>query len=124
MRVSRDSIATEPISVVPRRDRAGGSGLEAEEDLGEGRLAAAGLADDGEGLGLAGVEGDELVGLHHAGVAAEEGVGADLVVFAQAVDGEHDLADGGARAAVSRAAGGVAQSISVPADAAGGVGAG
>ncbi len=39
-------------------DRTRGGGLEAEEHLGQRRLSAAALADDGEGFGLAGVEAD------------------------------------------------------------------
>ena len=49
--------------LVVEHDLALGRGLEAEQDLGEGRLAAAGFADQGHGLGLAGDEVDLLVGL-------------------------------------------------------------
>jgi hypothetical protein len=60
-----------------------GGGLEPEQHLGERRLAAAGFADDGQRLGLAGLEAERLVRLDHAGVAAEERARADLVVFLQ-----------------------------------------
>ena len=52
--------------LVVEHDLAVGRGLEAQQHLGEGRLAAAGFADDRHGLGLARVEVELLVGLDRA----------------------------------------------------------
>jgi hypothetical protein len=49
--------------LVAERHLAGARGLKAEQHLGERRLAAAGFADDGDGLALARLEADGLVGL-------------------------------------------------------------
>ena len=103
------------ISLVAEHDAAAARGLEPEQHLGEGRLAAAGLADDGQRLGLARLEADRLVGLDHAAFAAAENlVGGDLVVLLQVVDLTAPVAPGSIAALRSCApAGGAAQSISL-----------
>ncbi len=75
-------------------DVAGGRGLQAHQDLGQGRLAAAGFADDGQRLALARLEADRLVGLHQPRRAPpNKAFDADLVVLPQLVDPQHDVAD-------------------------------
>lgn len=75
-----------------------GRRLEAHENLGEGRLAASRLADDGDGLGLPGVESHPFVRLELARPAAPEegrkGRVLDLVDLPHPVDLENRLADG------------------------------
>src|SRR5262245_2226257 len=67
-------------------------GLEAEQDFGQGRLAAAGFPDDRNGLGLARFEADRFVCFHHATLGAENPARRDPVVFLEIVDLEHGRA--------------------------------
>ncbi len=79
--------------LVAEPDGAFGRRLQAHQHLGEGRLAAAGLADDGHGFGFAGLEADRFVRLDGAGFAAAENLaGGYLVIFLDVVDLEHHRA--------------------------------
>ena len=74
-----------------------GRDLQAHQYLGEGGLAAPGLADDGDRLRPAGVEVQRLVCLDVADPAAakpgHEGTVLDLVVLLHRVDFEHDVTE-------------------------------
>ncbi len=79
---------------VVEQDLALGGGLQPHQHLGEGRLAAARFADDGQRFGFARLEAERLVGLDHLLVAAaEQRVGRHLVVFLQVVHLQDHVAD-------------------------------
>ena len=72
---------------VGERDLARACRLQAEQDLRERRLAAAGLTDDRDRLAFARLEADRLVGLDDPPLpAAEDLVGGNAIVLLEIVD--------------------------------------
>ena len=78
-------------------DRALGRGLQAHQQPAEGRLAAAGLAHDAEGLALVELERDAVDGLDVADGALEDDPLGEREVLLDVADLEDDLARVGAR---------------------------
>ncbi|EGJ74926.1 putative peptide ABC transporter ATP-binding protein [Streptomyces sp. Tu6071] len=73
-------------------DRAARGLLQVDEHLGDGRLAAAGLADDAEGLAAPQVEVDTVDGLHGADLALEDDALGEREVLGEAPHFEDRLA--------------------------------
>ena len=98
---------------IAEHDVAVGRRLKAHQHLGEGGLAAAGLADDRDRLRLARVEADLLVGLHRLRLAGEEERALlDLIMLGEVVDLEHDVAGRASPRAPFPRRAGASQSIS------------
>ncbi len=94
------STGRRPSSRLPSMTAPSVARLQPHQHLGEGRLAAAGFADDGDRLRLARVEIQLLVGLDRLRLAGEEdGALLDRVVLGQVVHLQHDVARLGRHAA-------------------------